>query len=150
MEILVHLRAAGKKFCNDARERNRRIARDGPSRFASAVLREDFSDWFELDVESPYILLVVDVAERRRRAMTEEEQALFGMHKLNVPRSDVTHLDYSARIQTGSQRDQPALPCPAISLQSARANARTGQHQLQSTRRAGRAHTRRGLWLFDG
>jgi carbamoyltransferase len=71
--------------------------------FAPAVLREDVKDWFELDGDSPYMLLVADVVERRRRAMTPEEQALFGIDKLNVPRSDipaVTHVDYSARIQT--------------------------------------------------
>jgi carbamoyltransferase len=78
--------------------------------FAPAVLREDVSDWFELDVESPYMLLVADVAERRRRAMTTEEQALFGIDKLNVPRSEipaVTHVDYSARIQTVHAETNP-------------------------------------------
>lgn len=71
--------------------------------FAPSVLREDVADWFELDGDSPYMLLVADVVEKRRRAMTEAEQALFGIDKLNVPRSDipaVTHVDYSARIQT--------------------------------------------------
>ncbi|HEX2486402.1 MAG TPA: carbamoyltransferase C-terminal domain-containing protein, partial [Myxococcota bacterium] len=67
------------------------------------VLREDVKDWFELDGDSPYMLLVADVVGHRRRPMTAEEQALFGIDKLNVPRSDipaVTHVDYSARIQT--------------------------------------------------
>ena len=71
--------------------------------FAPSVLREDVADWFELDGDSPYMLLVADVVEKRRRAMTAAEQALFGIDKLNVPRSDipaVTHVDYSARIQT--------------------------------------------------
>jgi carbamoyltransferase len=71
--------------------------------FAPAVLREDVAEWFELDGDSPYMLFVADVLERHRRAMTAEEQALFGIEKLNVPRSDipaVTHVDYSARIQT--------------------------------------------------
>ena len=71
--------------------------------FAPAVLREDVADWFELDGDSPYMLLVADVVEKRRRPMTETEQKLFGIEKLNVPRSDipaVTHVDYSARIQT--------------------------------------------------
>jgi carbamoyltransferase len=71
--------------------------------FAPAVLHEDVSDWFELDRESPYMLLVADVVERRRRAMTGSEQALFGIEKLNVARSEipaVTHVDYSARVQT--------------------------------------------------
>ncbi len=71
--------------------------------FAPSVLREDVAAWFELDGDSPYMLLVADVVEKRRRAMTATEQALFGIDKLNVPRSDipaVTHVDYSARIQT--------------------------------------------------
>jgi carbamoyltransferase len=78
--------------------------------FAPAVLREDLSEWFELDVESPYMLLVADVAERRRRTKTIEEQALFGIDKLNVPRSEipaVTHVDYSARIQTVHAETNP-------------------------------------------
>jgi carbamoyltransferase len=71
--------------------------------FAPSVLRERVADWFELDGDSPYMLLVADVKENRRREMTAEQQALFGIDKLNVSRSDipaVTHVDYSARIQT--------------------------------------------------
>ena len=71
--------------------------------FAPSVLREDVADWFDLDCDSPYMLLVADVAESRRRQMTAEEQGLFGIEKLKVPRSEipaVTHVDYSARIQT--------------------------------------------------
>jgi carbamoyltransferase len=71
--------------------------------FAPAVLRDDVSDWFDLDTDSPYMLLVADVAKRRRRQMTAQEQKLFGIEKLKVPRSEipaVTHVDYSARIQT--------------------------------------------------
>ena len=71
--------------------------------FAPAVLREDVADWFELDGDSPYMLLTADVVEARRRQMTADEQALFGIEKLNVPRSDIpaaTHVDYSARVQT--------------------------------------------------
>ena len=71
--------------------------------FAPSVLREDVSKWFEHDTDSPYMLLVADVKEDKRRIMTKEEKALFGIDKLNVPRSSVpaiTHVDYSARIQT--------------------------------------------------
>jgi carbamoyltransferase len=78
--------------------------------FAPAVLRDDVSDWFELDRESPYMLLVADVVERRRRRMSAQEQAMFGIEKLNVPRSDipaVTHVDYSARVQTVHAETNP-------------------------------------------
>ena len=78
--------------------------------FAPSVLRERVADWFELDGDSPYMLLVADVAKGRRRAMSDEEQALFGIDKLNVPRSEipaVTHVDYSARIQTVHRETNP-------------------------------------------
>jgi carbamoyltransferase len=78
--------------------------------FAPSVLRENVSDWFELDSDSPYMLLVADVAQDRRRAMTPEEAALFGIEKLNVPRSEipaVTHVDYSARVQTVHKETNP-------------------------------------------
>ena len=71
--------------------------------FAPSVLREDVGKWFEHETDSPYMLLVADVQNDKRRAMTKEEEALFGIDKLNVPRSSVpaiTHVDYSARIQT--------------------------------------------------
>ena len=71
--------------------------------FAPSVLREDVGAWFEHETDSPYMLLVADVKEDKRRAMTKEEQALFGVDKLNVPRSlvpAITHVDYTARIQT--------------------------------------------------
>jgi carbamoyltransferase len=71
--------------------------------FAPSVLREDMAEWFNLDHDSPYMLLVDLVREDRRRAMTPAEEALFGIDKLNVVRSQipaVTHIDYSARIQT--------------------------------------------------
>jgi carbamoyltransferase len=78
--------------------------------FAPAVLIEDLADWFALDQESPYMLLVAEVLERHRIAMTEQEQQLFGIDKLNVPRSSipaVTHVDYSARIQTVHRETNP-------------------------------------------
>lgn len=71
--------------------------------FAPAVLREDLTEWFDLDVDSPYMLLVAEVAEKHRIPMTREQQQLFGIDKLNIARSTipaVTHVDYSARIQT--------------------------------------------------
>lgn len=71
--------------------------------FAPSVLRDHVAEWFEHDGDSPYMLLVADVAEEKRRKMTEEEGKLFGIEKLNVPRSEVpaiTHVDYSARVQT--------------------------------------------------
>ena len=78
--------------------------------FAPAVLREDVSDWFELDSDSPYMLIVADVRGDKRRAMSAQEHALFGIDKLNVSRSQipaVTHVDYSARIQTVSADTNP-------------------------------------------
>ena len=78
--------------------------------FAPAVLREDVAEWFELGSDSPYMLVVADVRKDRRRAMSDAEQLLFGIDKLNVSRSEipaVTHIDYSARIQTVSEATNP-------------------------------------------
>jgi carbamoyltransferase len=78
--------------------------------FAPSVLREDVADYFELDGDSPYMLLVADLKRNRRRAMSAEEEALFGIDKLNVMRSEipaVTHVDYSARIQTVHAQTNP-------------------------------------------
>ncbi len=78
--------------------------------FAPSILREDVADWFELDGDSPYMLMVADVVENRRIPMTAEQLALFGIDKLNVPRSEVpavTHVDYSARIQTVHAETNP-------------------------------------------
>ncbi|MCP5082435.1 MAG: carbamoyltransferase [Alphaproteobacteria bacterium] len=78
--------------------------------FAPSVLEEKVGDWFDLDSESPYMLLVADVKAEHRTEMTAEEQALFGIEKLNVPRSSIpaiTHVDYSARVQTVSKRTNP-------------------------------------------
>ena len=78
--------------------------------FAPSVLRDHVAEWFDLDVDSPYMLLVADVASRHKRAMTEAEQQLFGIDKLNVARSSipaVTHVDYSARVQTVHRETNP-------------------------------------------
>ncbi len=78
--------------------------------FAPAVLAEDASRWFQIHCESPYMLLVADVAERHRIAMTEAQRGLFGIDKLNVPRSSipaVTHVNYSARVQTVHKETNP-------------------------------------------
>ncbi len=78
--------------------------------FAPSVLREDVDTWFELAVDSPYMLLVADVVEEKRRRMSEQELQLFGIDKLNVVRSEipaVTHVDYSARIQTVHKETNP-------------------------------------------
>ena len=71
--------------------------------FAPSVLREDLSNWFEINVDSPYMLLVSNISDQKKIEMTDEEKKLFGIDKLNIKRSDipaVTHVDYSARIQT--------------------------------------------------
>lgn len=78
--------------------------------FAPSVLREDVADWFELEGDSPYMLFVANVVENRRREMTTEEKAMFGIDQLNVVRSEVpaiTHVDYSARIQTVHEETNP-------------------------------------------
>jgi carbamoyltransferase len=78
--------------------------------FAPSVLREAVEDWFEMDTDSPYMLLVADVQQRRCVAMTDEQRKLFGIEKLNVPRSEipaVTHVDYSARVQTVHAETNP-------------------------------------------
>lgn len=78
--------------------------------FAPSVLREDVGDWFQMDQDSPYMLLVADVKEHRLKKMTKKEEKLFGIEKLNIPRSDipaVTHVDYSARIQTVHEGTNP-------------------------------------------
>jgi len=78
--------------------------------FAPSILREDIAEWFEIDDDSPYMLLVADVVRDKRIEMTGNEQALFGIEKLNVPRSEipsVTHVDYSARVQTVHEETNP-------------------------------------------
>ena len=71
--------------------------------FAPSILKEDLSDWFNIEVESPYMLIVADIKSEKKIQMTEDQKKLFGIDKLNIKRSTVpavTHVDYSARIQT--------------------------------------------------
>ncbi len=78
--------------------------------FAPSILREDLSEWFEADCDSPYMLLVSDVKKSKQLTMSEEDQKLFGIDKLNVKRSSIpaiTHVDYSARIQTVHKETNP-------------------------------------------
>jgi len=78
--------------------------------FAPSVRREDVADWFDLDADSPYMLLVADVAKQHRKEMSDQERALFGIDQLNIVRSEipaVTHVDYTARIQTVDRQTNP-------------------------------------------
>lgn len=84
--------------------------REGFRPFAPSVLRERVGDYFEMDCESPYMLLVAPVKKERQIPMSEEQRCLWGIEKLNIPRSDipaVTHIDYSARVQTVSRDTNP-------------------------------------------
>ena len=76
--------------------------------FAPSILKEDLSNWFNLNVDSPYMLLVAEIKSDKKIEMTEEQKQLFGIDKLNIKRSEipaVTHVDYSARIQTVTQKN---------------------------------------------
>ncbi|HUS09848.1 MAG TPA: carbamoyltransferase [Pyrinomonadaceae bacterium] len=107
----------GRSIIGDARSPDMQAAmnlkikyRESFRPFAPSVLREQVAEWFELAVDSPYMLLVADVAESQRRKMTPAEKVLWGIEKLNVKRSKipaVTHVDYSARIQTVRRETNP-------------------------------------------
>ena len=121
--------------------------------FAPSVLREHVAEWFELDCDSPYMLLVADVVESRRKPMTAEQQQLFGIEKLNVPRSDipaVTHVDYSARIQTVHRETNPRYHALLERFNATHRLPGDRQHQLQCARRTDRLHTRGRFPLLHG
>jgi hypothetical protein len=112
--------------------------------FAPSVLREHVGEWFEFEGDSPYMLIVADVQPGRRLPKTDESGALWGIEQLNVPRSTipaVTHVDYSARIQTVRQETNPfyyaILGFTADRLPGAR------EHLVQRPRRTHRVHTGR-------
>ena len=78
--------------------------------FAPSILREDVKDWFELDNDSPYMLLVAEINKSKQINMSDDDKKLFGIEKLNVKRSQVpaiTHVDYSSRIQTVHKNTNP-------------------------------------------
>jgi carbamoyltransferase len=107
----------GRSIIGDARSRemqsvmNLKIKyRESFRPFAPAIKAEKVSEWFEIDRASPYMLMVAPVTKQRRIPMTQEQQQFFGIEKLNVPRSDIpaiTHVDYSARIQTVHRETNP-------------------------------------------
>lgn len=107
----------GRSIIGDARSRemqsvmNLKIKnRESFRPFAPSVLLENCPDYFEIEVPSPYMLLVAPVREERRNTVSDEQNALFGIEKLKIPRSDipaVTHVDYSARVQTVDGRYNP-------------------------------------------
>ena len=78
--------------------------------FAPSILREDLTEWFEINVDSPYMLMVANICNSKTIEMTNEQKKLFGIEKLNIPKSkipSVTHVDYSARVQTVHQETNP-------------------------------------------
>jgi carbamoyltransferase len=111
-------RALGaRSIIGDARSKNMQAVmnlkikfRESFRPFAPTILREKVSEYFEIDRESPYMLLVAPIVKEKRIAMTPDQEKLFGIDKLNVVRSEVpavTHVDYSARIQTVERETHP-------------------------------------------
>ena len=119
--------------------------------FAPSVLRERVNEFFELDCDSPYMLLVAPVRSEIRKPMSAAEQALFGIDRLNVPRSTipaVTHVDYSARIQTVRRWRRPALLRPDRGVRSPDRLSGPREHVVQRPRRAHRVHARGRVSVF--
>ena len=105
--------------------------REGFRPFAPAVLAEKAAEWFDIECESPYMLLVAEVRKERQRSMSPDQQRLWGIDKLNVARSDipaVTHVDYSARLQTVHRDDNPRFHALLSAFE-----ARTGCPELVNT-----------------
>ena len=119
--------------------------------FAPSVLREEAARWFTFAGDSPYMLLCADVTPGKRRAMTAEENALWGIEKLNVPRSAipaVTHVDYSARLQTVRKETNPLYHAILAAFQGANGLPGRREHVVQREGRADRVHARGRLPLL--
>ena len=119
--------------------------------FAPSVLRERVSDYFQLDTDSPYMLLVAPVVEKRRITPTKEQQSLWGIDLLNVPKSDIpaaTHVDYSARIQTVHEDTNPRYYKLLKAFEAKTGCGLHRQYIVQCSQRADRVHAGRRLSLF--
>ena len=117
--------------------------REGFRPFAPSVLRERVSEYFELDAESPYMLLVAPVREDRRLPIAAEQQTLWGIDRLNLPGSDVpaiTHVDYSARIQTVCRETNPHFYDLIAAFERLTGYASARQHLVQCARGTDRLH----------
>ena len=120
--------------------------------FAPSVLSDAVSDWFDFEGESPYMLMVAEVRDKHRRQMTPEQQQLFGIEKLNVARSTipaVTHVDYSARLQTVHRRYQSAYHA-LISRFGYHGLPHCRQYVVQCSRRAHCLHPEDAFRCFMG
>jgi carbamoyltransferase len=121
--------------------------------FAPAVLHEQVADWFELNADSPYMLLVAPVQKAHQRTMSEAERALFGIDKLNMPRSDipaVTHFDYSARIQTVHMETNPRFHALISRFSALTSCPVVVNIEFQRPRLADRVHPGRCVSLLHG
>ena len=119
--------------------------------FAPSVLAERVGEYFELASESPYMLIVAPVRENLRIPLTAEQQKLFGIEKLKLKRSElpaITHVDYSARVQTVHAETNPRYHALLEAFRRADRLRRAGEHLVQRARRADRLHARRCLPLL--
>ena len=117
------------------------------------MLRNDVHEWFEINDDSPYMLLVADVATGRRNEMTMDADKLFGIDRLNVPRSQipaVTHVDYSARVQTVHRETNARFHDLLIAFKKRNAVSRHRKYELQRPGRALGLHARRRVSLLYG